>query len=103
MVSLILLFAVTLSVIMLASYHEIRQQSSEMLERYVELFSIDLQAEQEKAPDLQPDNQELPGSGPPKGDPPPDLGPGFKLSTFYSVAFSEDGNVLSVKIGRAHV
>ena len=99
MASLILLFAVTLSVIMLASYHEIRQQSSEMLERYVELYSIDLQLELEKAPALQPDNQELPGSGPQKGDLPPDLGPGFQLSTFYSVAISEDGIVLSVNDG----
>ena len=99
MVSLILLFAVTLSVIMLASYHEIRQQSSEMLERYVELFSIDRQPEHEKAPDLQPDNQEVPGSDPLKGDLPPDLGPGFQLSTFYSVAFSEAGIVLSVNDG----
>ncbi len=99
MVSLILLFAVTLSVIMLASYHEIRQQSSEMLERYVELYSPDQKSEPEKAPDVKPGNQEPPGSGPKKGDLPPDLGPGFQLSTFYSVAFSEDGIVLSVNDG----
>ena len=99
MLSLILLFGVTLSVIMLASYHEIRQQSSEMLEQYVELYSLDQQSEPGKAPDVKPGNQELPGSGPQKGDPPPDLGPGFQLSTFYSVAFSEDGTVLSVNDG----
>ncbi|MCR5321720.1 MAG: hypothetical protein K6E85_00310, partial [Lachnospiraceae bacterium] len=57
MLSLILLFGVTLSVIMLASYHEIRQQSSEMLERYVELYSLDQQPE--KAPDVKPGNQDL--------------------------------------------
>ena len=34
--SLILLFAVTLSVIMLASYREIRQENMEMLKRHVE-------------------------------------------------------------------
>ena len=99
MVSLILLFAVTLSVIMLASYHEIRRQNSEMLKRYVELYSLDQQPETEKAPDLKPGSQELPGPGPKQGDPPPDLGPGFQLSTFYSVAFSEDGTVLSVNDG----
>ncbi|MBP5168300.1 MAG: hypothetical protein ILP14_03760, partial [Oscillospiraceae bacterium] len=99
MVSLILLFAVTLSVIMLASYHEIRQQSSEMLERYVELYSPDQQSEPEKAPDVKPGNQELPGPGPKQGDLPPDLGPGFQLSTFYSVAFLQDGTVLSVNDG----
>jgi signal transduction histidine kinase len=99
MLSLILLFGVTLSVIILASYHEIRQQSSEMLERYVEMYSLDQQSEPEKAPDVKPGNQELPGSDPKQGDLPPDLGPGFQLSTFYSVAFSEDGTVLSINDG----
>ncbi len=99
MLSLILLFGVTLSVIMLASYHEIRQQSSEMLERYVELYSPDQESEPEKAPDMKPGNQALPGSAPQKGELPPDLGPGYQLSTFYSVAFSEDGTVLSVNDG----
>ncbi len=99
MASLILLFAVTLSVIMLASYHEIRRQSSEMLERYVELYSPDQQPDSGKAPDAKPGNQGFPSPGPKQGDPPPDLGPGFQLSTFYSVAFSEDGAVLSVNDG----
>ncbi len=99
MVSLILLFAVTLSVIMLASYHEMRRQSSEMLERYVELYPPDPQAEPEIAPDAKPGSQEFPGPGPKEGGQPPELGPGFRLSTFYSVAFSEDGAVLSVNDG----
>ena len=99
MASLILLFAVTLSVIMLASYHEIRQQSSKMLERYVELYFPDQLSEPEKAPDLKPGNQEFPGPGPKQGDLPPDLGPDFQLSTFYSVSFSEDGTVISVNDG----
>ncbi len=97
--SLILLFTVTLSVIMLASYREIRQQSSEMLKRYVELYMPDQQSEPEIAPDEQPGKQEFPGPGPQQGEQPPDLGPGFQLSTFYSVAFSEDGIVLSVNDG----
>ena len=60
MLSLILLFGVTLSVIMLASYHEVRQRSTEMLERYVDLYSLDQQPEAEKAPDLKPESQNLP-------------------------------------------
>ncbi len=99
MLSLILLFAVTLSVIMLASYHEIRQQNSDMLKRYVELYALDQQSEPEKAPDFKPGSQNPPGPGPRQGEPPPDLGPGFQLSTFYSVAFSEDGTALSVNDG----
>ncbi len=97
-----ILFAVTLSVIMLASYHEIRQQSSEMLERYVEFYTPDQQSEPEKAPDVKPGNQVFPGPGPKQGGLPPDLGPGFQLSTFYSVAFSEDGTVLSVNDGASN-
>ena len=99
MVSLLLLFAVTLSVIVLASYHEMRQRSSEMLERYTELYSRDQQPGPEMVPDGKPGDQEFPGSSLPMGDLPPDLGPGFQLSTFYSVAFLEDGTVLSVNDG----
>ena len=99
MVSLILLFTVTLSVIMLASYHELRRQSSEMLERYADLYSLDQQPKTEMVPDLRPDRQDLPGPAPEQKDLPPDLGPGFQLSTFYSVAFSEEGAVLSVNDG----
>ena len=39
--SLILLFAVTLSVILLASYREIRQENMAMLQRYVELYYLE--------------------------------------------------------------
>ena len=99
MLSLILLFAVTLSVIMLASYREIRQQNSEMLERYAELYSLDLQPEPDGVPELKPEDHDIPDTAPKKGDPPPDSGPGFRLSTFYSVAFSEDGTALSVNDG----
>ena len=63
MLSLILLFGVTLSVIMLASYHEIRQQSSEMLERYVEMYSLDQQSEPGKAPDVKPRQSGAPRFG----------------------------------------
>ena len=39
--SLVLLFAITLSVIMLASYREIRQENMAMLKRHVELYYLD--------------------------------------------------------------
>lgn len=99
MLSLILLLAITLSVIMLASYREVRKQNSEILERYVEIYSLEQQPGTLGPPDSFSGNQSLPGSGPKQGDLPPDLGPGFQLSTFYSVAFSEDGTVLSVNDG----
>ena len=39
--SLVLLFAITLSVILLASYREIRQENMAMLKRHVELYYLD--------------------------------------------------------------
>ena len=99
MLPLILLFAVTLSVIMLASYHEVRQRSKDMLERYVDLYSLDQRTDAEKSSGMKPESQALPDFGPDQGDLAPGLGQGFQLSTFYSVAFSEDGSVLSVNDG----
>ena len=38
--SLILLFAITLSVILFASYREVRQQNMELLKRHAELYYL---------------------------------------------------------------
>ena len=97
--SLILLFAVTLSVIMLASSREMRRQNTEMLERYVEQYSPDQQGRQEE-PEPVPYGQSEQGSGrPDQGKPPRDEKRDFQLSTFYSVAFAEDGTVLAIDTG----
>ena len=102
--SLILLFAVTLSVIMLASYREMRQQNTEMLERYVELYSFDEQPGRQDDPGLMPDGQNGPDMGrPDQGKPPRDEKRDFQLSTFYSVAFAEDGTVLAVDNGEKKI
>jgi len=113
--SLILLFAVTLSVIMFASYREIRQKNSEMLERYVELYSLEQQTGGGDVPEQAPQRDNPPPDGGPgdlQGQPPPDRGPDdlpdkrpsdrgpdYQLSTFYSVALSEDDSVLAVDNG----
>ena len=101
MVSLILLFAITLSVIMLASYREIRQQNAEMLERYVELYSLEPQPGGENGPGMEsiPGPGPKPGLGPKPGDLPLDQKPDYQLSTFYSVAFAGDHTVLAVDNG----
>ena len=89
MLSLILLFVATISVIMAASFREIRQRNAEMLGRYAELY--DLRREQSvPEPPPRPDG---------KNDPPPDERPDFQLSTFYSVALAEDGSILAVDNG----
>ena len=117
MVSLILLFAATLSVIMLASYREIRQQNSEMLERYAELYYLEQQPGGQNGPDPEnrPDGQNgpgmenrpgginEPGAKPKPGEPPLDQKPDYQLSTFYSVALAEDSSVLAVDNGERAV
>lgn len=95
MLSLILLLAATLSVIMLASYREIRHRDFEMLERYVEIYTLDRQPGTETPPDFGPGNQSPPG----QGDFSPAERSDYQLSTFYSVALSEDGTVLAVDNG----
>ena len=89
--SLILLFAVTLSVILLASFGEIRHKNLEMLERYVAEYSLDdVMSQQTKA--YLPIGQTMALREPPiheRSD--------YQLSTFYSVAFSDEGKVLAVR------
>ncbi len=91
--SLMLLFAVTLSVILFASFLEIRQKNQDTLARYVELYSFK----------KSPDSQEAPEPSPMRGVPPFDIRPDFQLSTFYSVALADDGTVLAVDDGEKSV
>lgn len=95
MLSLILLLAATLSVILLASYREIRHRDFEMLERYVEIYTLERQPGTLTPPDFGPGNQSPPG----QGDFSPDERSNYQLSTFYSVALSKDGTVLAVDNG----
>ena len=91
--SLVFLFVITLSVILLASYQQIQRKSSEILQDYIERYS--LEQEREKAGDLEP--RKL------KDNPPPNRKQDYQLSTFYSVAFAEDGSVLKVDSGTKEV
>ena len=112
--SLLILFAITLSVILLASYREIRRNNSEKLERYADLYLLDSQS-QDQAPPEQKSNQAPPDSKPenkpesrPEGtaaqrqmkdNAPIEERSDYQLSTFYSVAFSKDNEVLEVDDG----
>ena len=101
--SLILLFAITLSVIMLASYREIRQENMAMLKRHVELYYLDGETGSSVVPpDSPPDMPDAPGLEPP-GRPPLDQKPDYQLSTFYSVAFGENDTVIAVDNGEKEV
>ena len=89
--ALFLLFAVTLSVIVLSSLYEARKQSKEMLEFYTDMYSLDALPGENEAP-------------PPIGrDGPPRKAPLYELSTFYSVALSDTGEVLAVDGGRTGI
>ena len=105
--SLILLFAITLSVITLASYREIRQENMAMLKRHVELYYLDSETGSpavppDAPPDAPPDMPDAPGLEPP-GRPPLDQKPDYQLSTFYSVAFGENDTVIAVDNGEKEV
>ena len=101
--SLILLFAITLSVITLASYREIRQENMAMLKRHVELYYLDSETGSPAVPpDAPPDMPDAPGLEPP-GRPPLDQKPDYQLSTFYSVAFGENDAVVAVDKGEKEV
>lgn len=84
--SIIILFAVTLSVILLASFREIRQKNLDMLERYVEDYSIYNKEKDRKNKDLELEKN-------------PNKNSDYQLSTFYSVAISNNGSVLAVDNG----
>ncbi len=102
--SLILLFAVTLSVIMLASYREIRQENMEMLKRHVELYYLEDEAGYPDNPPPEAPVNGFDGRAPePREKPPLDQKPGYQLSTFYSVAFGENDTVLAVDNGEKAV
>ena len=102
--SLILLFAVTLSVILFASYREIRQENMEMLKRHVELYYLDGETggPADLPPDGPPDLSNAPVLNPP-GRPPLDQKPDYQLSTFYSVAFGENDTAIAVDNGEKKV
>ena len=102
--SLVLLFAITLSVILLASYREIRQENMNMLKRYVELYYLDGETDgpADLPPDRPPEFSNAPVQEPP-GRPPLDQKPDYQLSTFYSVAFGENDTVIAVDNGEKAV
>ncbi len=89
--SLILLFAVTLAVILLASFGEIRHKNVEMLERYVAEYSLDEVMSKQTKADL-PVEKTMGRREPPPSNERSD----YQLSTFYSVALSDEGKVLAV-------
>lgn len=89
MAVLALLFIATLAVIYTSSYAEVAASNRDMLARYAELFSLD----------RQPGDEPMIESETPNGPPETahsEKNAAFHLATFYSVAISDDGNVLAM-------
>ena len=74
--SLILLFAATLSVILFASFREVRQENMEMLKEHVSLYY--LEGEQADRAETAPERPKEPKKEKPRQDKKPD----YQLSTF---------------------
>lgn len=94
---LVLLWVGTLGVIYASSYFEMSKQNREMLKTHAEMYNLPQDFDEFKpehpkpggSPDLKPDFD--PNS------------PKFKLSTFYTVAVSYEGEILEVKNGAVSV
>ncbi len=107
MAALILLLAVTLSSIVVSEYISNNNQNADMLEQYVEIYSLDNRPGEPGQTVIPPDAGENGGTGVPTDSVgmPPDIGdvpdePLFHLSSFYSVTFSESGDVIATDTGR---
>ncbi|MBQ6570203.1 MAG: HAMP domain-containing histidine kinase [Clostridia bacterium] len=103
MFSLLALMIVTLGTIYVSNRIAIQNENEEMLRTYVERYTLEEQPthpDGEKPdikPDDKPDKQDVkPG---PRDDKPEKSESRFHLSTFYSAAYSPDGEVLSVNNG----
>lgn len=99
--SLLALMIVTLTTIYLSNRIAIDRESREMLRIFAERFSLEeqpLSREEEIKPDGTPDFMSANMGEPrePRDNGPWKNEPAFRLSTFYSVAYSKSGEVLAV-------
>lgn len=85
---LMLLFIGTLAIIYTSSYVEVSESNNEMLARYADMFSLDRQPREE--PPLDSVEKVSDDAIDRNAD------STFRLSTFYSVALSDDGDVLAM-------
>lgn len=107
--SLLALMAVALTTIVVSNHLALQRESREILRTYVERYTLDEKPEvpeKDSAPERKPDAPPEEGSAPPM--PPEDdwfrkNEPAFRLSTFYSVAYAQDGTVLAVQNGNENV
>ena len=98
--ALVILLALTLFIINISSYYEVRNQNDEMLAHYVQTYDPErniLKNNVEQYYEAPLDKTDLPPNG--ENEPSEEVSV-YRLSTFYSVAFLPDGDVLAVNNGR---
>lgn len=98
---LMCLFLGTLAVIYISSYIEVSKRNYDMLERHAEMYLLSEHTDKDSSGELPPDNTYDPVRNPPMNAPAGkhfEDTPAFRLSTFYSVAISEDGTVLATDV-----
>jgi len=102
--SLLALMLVTLTTIYISNRIALDRDSREMLKTYADTYSLEGQPEPQSdeqrpddKPDLKPDDKN--GQREPRGDRPEKEEREFRLSTFYSVAYSKSGEVLAIDNG----
>lgn len=103
MAFLVLFLALTLATIYGTNYANLIKQNTEMLERYVSIYSPDSMPG--KVPPA-PSSGEIPPALPPDAGREaslPDPGDLYRLSSFYSAAISGDGTVLAVDTGSSGI
>jgi signal transduction histidine kinase len=97
--SLSLLFIITLSVILLASYREMQRNNLEKLEKYADMYLPESQRNYQNAPARKDNPPDLPPDKQKQNSPSETDSPDFQLSVFYSVAFSKNKEVIDVRTG----
>lgn len=105
MTILVLVWLGTLSVIYLSSYADMRRQNEQMLRTHAQMYLLEGQNEnirgddETKRPEVfgKPEKTEQEQFLPQGENPELAQSPKFQLSTFYSVALSYDGEVLTVE------
>ncbi len=107
MAALLLFLAITVTTVYVFGYVSMKNQNTEMLDKYVEAYSLDTFLGNAARTDTPP--SDTPREGTPPGDAPekPKVNPPgvspvslYQLSSFYSAAVADDGTILATDTGK---
>lgn len=89
---LVFLLVGTLGVIYISSYTEMKNQNKQMLKTHSDMYILMQSEEKFEQPIIDKPDEKKPGFDPGSAE-----SPMFKLSTFYTVAISDDDKILEIK------